>query len=223
VAVTLIGVDLGSLQDFTAIAAVQQVPVKDPNYNPDPMDVALGIAPPPEFSTHFYVRAIERLPLGTQYASIARRVCQLATRVYNKDPKGEQYVLMDATGVGRPVYELVKTYMIPQVHVTAITLTNSPQAQNAIFFRDEAHVGKPFLARRLQIVIQSRRLHYHVADKNARVLDKEMDSYQARITAAAKDQFGAFEQGAHDDVITAVGLCVIEERLQDVAYLPPIV
>src|ERR1700741_2513235 len=80
-----IGVDLGQSFDPTAIAVVRKV--------------RHGLADP-----IYQVGHLERLPLQTPYPGVVGHVGRMLTRL----PEGTELVL-DYTGVGRPVYDLFET------------------------------------------------------------------------------------------------------------------
>jgi Terminase RNaseH-like domain len=77
-----IGVDLGQSFDATAIAVVRKV--------------RQGLADPV-----YQVGHLERLPLQTPYPGVVSHVIRMLARL----PEGPELVL-DYTGVGRPVYDL---------------------------------------------------------------------------------------------------------------------
>jgi hypothetical protein len=84
-----VGVDLGQAQDFTAVAAVERVAE--------------------QFGYHQYwtlrLRHLERMALGTPYPAMVRRVCEI---VRSGELAGRCHLVVDATGVGRPVVDLLR-------------------------------------------------------------------------------------------------------------------
>jgi hypothetical protein len=84
-----IGVDLGQAQDFTAIAIA-------------------------ECRGHvLHIHHIERLPLGTSYPDIVSRITGLA-----KALRAPYRLILDATGVGRPVLDLMRQEGLQPVTVS---------------------------------------------------------------------------------------------------------
>ena len=91
-----VGVDLGQVKDFTAVAVLERAEV-------------LG-----EWDAGMYahrkhvelrLRYLERMPLGTPYPTVAERV----VRITRSDAMAGRCVLVvDATCVGRPVVDLLK-------------------------------------------------------------------------------------------------------------------
>src|SRR5687768_9591813 len=82
-----LGLDLGQAQDHTALALVE--------WNTREED-----------GLHVYhLRHLERIPLGTGYPAIAKHVAKLMA---TDELKEGCQLLADATGVGRPVVDLLK-------------------------------------------------------------------------------------------------------------------
>jgi hypothetical protein len=71
-------------------------------------------------------------------------------------------------------------------------------------------IGKAWLVSRLQVLLQSKRLHLPDSDE-ARVLAKELQDYQIKVDQDANDKYGAFKVGTHDDLVTALGLACQED------------
>ena len=91
-----VGVDLGQARDFTAIAVVERAGLQD---GWDPVVYAW------KKKTVLRVRYLERVPLGTAYPDVVERVVGVT-----RAPKltGRCDLALDATGVGRPVVDLLE-------------------------------------------------------------------------------------------------------------------
>ena len=81
------GLDLGQAQDFTAWAVLEQTRQPDPD------------RPGGRMLTHYALRYLERMPLGTPYPD----VCTRLKECYAKAPLTGSVLAVDETGVGRPV------------------------------------------------------------------------------------------------------------------------
>jgi hypothetical protein len=181
------------------------------------------------------IRHLERLPLGTKYPVVAQRLAaihagvrqmslqsrtQAAATVYDpaitayRRVAGQQTltpirIYVDATGVGQPVVDL---------------LTQTGMRLCPCYFtygdrRIKQHdgtvtIGKAWLVSRLQALLQSGRILLPKTDESA-ALAKELLDYEIKVDQEANDKYGAFRVGAHDDLVTALGLAV-----QDVARVP---
>jgi hypothetical protein len=77
-------------------------------------------------------------------------------------------------------------------------------------------LGKAWMVSRLQALLQTERLHLPETSE-ARQLAKELLDFEIRVDENANDLYGAFKVGAHDDLVTALGLAV-HKRPNRVAF-----
>lgn len=186
-----IGIDIGQKRDPTAIA------VAEINRRP--------VAPDRD-ETHFLIRRLERLPLGTPYPKVALRVAEIADRASKRAP-GSVIVYVDATGVGQPVVDLVAESwsggrLIP------VYFTHGDRRNENL---NQVTLGKAYLVSRLQALLQSGRIHLPEEDSEALALARELRDYEIRVSEDANDRYGAFQVGTHDDLVTALGLAVQDD------------
>ena len=71
-------------------------------------------------------------------------------------------------------------------------------------------LGKAWLVSRLQALLQGSRLHLP-GTAEAAALGRELLDYEIKIDEDANDRYGAFRTGAHDDLVTALGLACQDE------------
>ena len=187
-----LGLDLGQAQDPTAFGVVERLE-------------SLGGG-----NAHYHVRHLERAPLGMPYTGIVSRVGELLGR----DPLcGQTRLVVDATGVGAPVVDLLIHARLSPVAVT-ITAGETVSRDGAAY-----HVPKRDLVGVLQVLLQSGRLKIADAIPEARLLVQEMLAFRVKITTNAHDTYGAWREGAHDDLVLAVALaCWYGEQYVAPAY-----
>lgn len=199
-----LGVDVGKQQDPTALVVTEQV-----------MRANLP---------HFLVRSLERMPLGTSYPLVADRIEQVMTRLEAKGrprlgPRLFVVVLIvDATGVGLAVGDLLRERGLhPKLAMFtgSDSLTEHPG--------DVVSIGKGWMVSRLQVLLQSRRLHLP-ATGEAVALMKELQDYEINVSDRGHASFNA-KSGKHDDLVIALGLsCGIERSMATATsrnYLAP--
>lgn len=199
-----VGVDIGQQRDPTAIAVLEaQTPyVERPWWPRD-----LAPSPPPVFQCRF----LERLPLGTPYPDVARRVAEIQRNASHKAAqrvleRTGQYVsvhavtYVDATGVGKPIVDLL------QEHGADVTDCYFTHGDRRTEDGGRVTIGKAFLVARLQMLFQSGRMRLPEDHPEARPLKDELLDYEIRVDQNANDRYGAFKTGAHDDLVTALGL-----------------
>lgn len=156
----------------------------------------------PLWATHYTVLGLERLPAGTTYPQTARRLNTLATRLYNRDVRGDYHVVVDAGAVGHPVVEAIRQSIIPQVGVTGVTITPTATPDECVLWRYAATVGRRYLVSRVQAIVQGARLH--VPDEPlGRALLEALRAYPADDAAA--------ERAPHLDLVTALALTTVSD------------
>jgi hypothetical protein len=150
------------------------------------------------------LRHLRRFPLGTPYTEIVPAVAAL-TRA---GPLAESPVVVDQTGVGRAVVDMLRQ-AIGWVVPVSITGGQAVTVAEDRFL----HVPKKELVTFLQIVLQSRRLRIARGLHEAAILVRELQQFQVKITTAAHETFGVWREGQHDDLVLAVALaCWWAER-----------
>src|SRR5215471_7406245 len=97
-----VGLDLGQSQDFTALVILERMEYAGA------WDAAAFCH---EAEVAVRLRYIERIPLGTTYPDIVARVAKVM-----RSPavaQGKRYLMVDATGVGRRVGDLLERGRLP--------------------------------------------------------------------------------------------------------------
>src|SRR3954470_1310696 len=121
-----IGLDLGQLSDFTAIAIAEQVmevPQKAAAlpWQPDHPLYALAHQvvdqplPAPTLKASYRLRHLQRYPLRTSYPSIVASVKVLVSRPELQDPELQEDLVLcvDSTGVGVAVHNMLQDAELP--------------------------------------------------------------------------------------------------------------
>lgn len=211
-----IGIDIGQKVDPTAICVTEQVwrlPLVE--YPGTKM-----------YEDHHLVRHLERLPLATPYPQIVERLAQivqsveqrvLASSLENRagwlvpSDYASVSVWVDATGVGKPVVDMLKA---AGVKLTGVYFTHGDRRKEET---DEdtgefrVILGKAYMVALLQALLQTRRMHFPKHGPTAeevKALAQELLAYEIKVDTNANDRYGAFKVGAHDDLVTALGLSV---------------
>ncbi len=208
-----IGVDVGQRSDPTAVCAVTIVrqPTGRMIWHDEEYHLLFetcGERCVPETETIYTARFLERLPLGTPYPAVADRLAEIAANLQARLPNLLPSMYVDVTGVGRPVFDLLRA-KITGCRTIPVTFTHGHR-----FERDpetgEIRLGKAHLVSQLQALLQTTRIKLPATDE-ARALARELETYEIRVDDDAHDRYGAFKTGAHDDLVTALGLAVVDE------------
>ncbi|MEM7481075.1 MAG: hypothetical protein AAF481_07855 [Acidobacteriota bacterium] len=182
-----IGVDIGQKRDPTAIAVAETDQRQSAHQSGD---------------THFVIRYLHRLPLGTPYPEVARRIAEVAEKAQARS-NAFPIVFLDATGVGKPVVDLVSEGWL-HGDLYAVYFTHGDRRR---VDGQRVTLGKAHLVSRLQALLQAGRIHLPPT-LEARALAEELLDYEIRVDEQGKDRYGAFRTGTHDDLVTALGLAV---------------
>jgi len=139
---------------------------------------------------------------------VVHRVSEVLIRLRAMDPYNTPELVVDATGVGMPIYDELAGALNDLARVVPATFVAGGR------FERDGHglkLGKAYLVSRLQALIQGERIRLPETEQ-ARALAKELTDYEIRVDEAAKMTAGAFKTGAHDDLATALGLAVLQDR-----------
>jgi len=202
----VVGVDLGQAQDYSAVSVVEATGTEylrtvtdlDPEFHRTREREERFSAPP----TSFDVTHLERLALGTPYPAVVARVGEVCAEVVRRLPSGSQWLLVvDETGVGRPVVDLLEQAGLTPV---AVTITGGDTVTGT---GRQLRVPKRDLVATMSVALQYRRLKIANALPMASVLAKELTDFKVKIDAkTAHDTYGAWREGQHDDLVLSVAL-----------------
>jgi hypothetical protein len=184
----VVGADLGQSRDYSAIAVVEWLAATNP----------VKSTPLPAV---FAVRHLERLPLGTPYPQVAARLVTL----FDREPLAGGTLVVDETGVGRPVADLLRTLPL-RAALCPLTITSGSRARMELNGR--WRVPKKLLVANVQRLLGTGRLKVAEGLPEARALLRELKDFRVMITAKANETFGAGSHGGHDDLVLAVALAV---------------
>lgn len=192
----LVCVDLGKNRDFPVIGVLDRLP--------EPVDV---------------LRFLERPPLKTPYPALARRIVAVATNP-QLDPS-ETDLLLDATGVGGPVTDLVREELFG-VHTATMHVDQARETAERSFRKrlprlvpiiiggglhasvdalGYQHVPKSVLVGSMQVAVQNETLRIAAGIAHADTLEREMRAFKEKMTRAGNRQFEADRESDHDDLV----------------------
>jgi len=209
-----IGIDVRKLHDPTAIAVAElerrhNGKWREGNTVLTSLEQVLRIGEArPVLVVQYLLRHIERMALGTSYPAVAKHIADM---LCNPLFYGRQVsVLIDVTGVGRPVYDDLVEEAQLRAESRAATILPITFVPGQKYNRSTGALGKAYMVSRLQALLQNTRIHApDIPD--ARALQEELKVYEIRIDRDGHDTYGAFKIGKHDDLATALGLAVLEE------------
>jgi len=187
------GVDLGQRHDHTAIAVVERMEFYQAYQAPKMHSLLL--------------RHVERVPLGTTYPEIVRRLKQLVREAGCP-------VAVDATGVGAPVVDMLRGAGLG-CEVTAVVMTGGESER-----RTGAGwcVPKQDLVAGVQVLLEKGELKIARGMREAGTLVRELADVKARIGSVGRVRVGADGAGEHDDLVMAVALACWRAKRRENGY-----
>jgi hypothetical protein len=190
----IVGVDLGQVSDPTAIAVLNH------------RVVALGTWTASEGrrlwredqTEHFDIKHLERLPLGSSYPSQVSHVGNLLSRA----PLNGAKLVVDETGVGRPVCDLFEQAGLRPARVTITGGLEQTQTGSRSY-----HVPKGVLISALEARLHTGELKIAAALTDAPALQSELEDFQRKVNEAGRPSYNA-RQGAHDDLVLSCAIAL---------------
>jgi hypothetical protein len=183
------GVDLGQSRDHAAIVVIQRFELALPERDP-----FTGLRPE---ATVIVVRYAEQIPLGLSYPAVAAYVTSLAMRAPLAD-RGQ--IVVDATGVGAPVVDLLRADPSLKCPVVPVVITPGE-------FESEAngrwHVPKRDLLDGIRIAFEGGRIAMASNMPGLAELVGELENLRPRKSAPGGVGGNARK---HDDLALALAL-----------------
>jgi hypothetical protein len=145
------------------------------------------------------LRHLERVALGTPYTEIVERVARV---VRTEGLRDRCHLVVDATGVGRPVVDMLRVARLPCRLMPALITGGEQEGSSNGYF----HVPKRDLITELRLLLEQGKLKIAAALEHGPTLVKEFAGMRVKMTAAGNEQYEAWREGSHDDLVLAVAL-----------------
>jgi hypothetical protein len=176
-----VGLDLGQAADFSAFAIVEKT------------------------ATGLNVPHLDRVR-GIPYPQLVTMTAELMSR---PELSGCSKLVVDATGVGRPVLDMLRSADLQPV---AVTIHGRAKVTGT---RRAPHVPKRDLINCLLVSLQGGALRISSHLPHAATLARELTEMRRKLSSAGHDSYGVWRDGEHDDLVLALALAVwqAERRL----------
>jgi hypothetical protein len=205
-------VDLGNLNDYTAISILRREPSGKPKEAlPGTPDYAIE---KPSYRSVYRLVWLERLPLGMDYPSIVKRISDM---MQHRDLHRNTHLLVDATGVGLPIVQMMRNERLGPI---GISITGGAQVT-----RNEAvsgyNVPKGELVSAMNLVFQSRRIRIPSNLPMKQEFMKELERFEVTIKKNATT-YEAAVASVHDDLVLSVAMgCWYAEKTYGATFNLP--
>ncbi|MDR7029821.1 hypothetical protein [Rhizobium rosettiformans] len=170
----VVGLDLGQAADFTALAVLGK--------SED------GLA----------VRHLDRVR-GRPYTDVVRSVASLMT---SAPLAGQSLLVVDGTGVGRAVLDLLRSADLRPI---AVTIHGGARVTGS---RRAPRVPKADLVNGLLLAFQSGTVKIARDLPHAATLAAELADMRRKVSVAGHASYGVWREGAHDDLVLALAIAV---------------
>lgn len=184
----LVGLDLGQANDFSAWAVALQ---HDHGTEPASYDVP----------------HLDRIR-GARYPAVVEHTRALIEALLAQDPRPDVDLVVDFTGVGRAVADMVIEAELG-ARVTLVTITGGDAVTRGE--RGEWRAPKRDLASVVQVALQSSRLRIGAELTLAETLTQELTNFKVKIALNGHDSYAAgadWRDGNHDDLVLALALAI---------------
>jgi len=213
--IPIIGVDLGQQRDYTAISVIEREHVPtgamyNDEYNYRGRWIYAARQP---VRLEYRVRHLERPALGMPYPDQVARIIELVKAI-----GGEIVLVVDATGVGLPVTDMLWARLRREIEETDIYITRC----NVTITGGDAvtrtlggvRVPKRDLISAPLVLMQNGQLKIAEGLSLRDTLVKELLNFRVKINiSTAHDSYETWREGDHDDLVLSVALaCWAGER-----------
>jgi hypothetical protein len=191
----LLSLDIGQMADYTAISVVENV-YREKQKRALPGTV-LWVEEDQTYAKEYHLLHLERLQ--QTYPQVIERTKQIMD---NPKLQGETELVIDATGVGRPIVDYLRREKLKPI---PITITAGFQTTNV---DGEFHVPKTELVTALQIIFQSGRLKIAKDIDIAQLLVKELHNFRQKVSQRGRATFEAARESEHDDLVISLAMAI---------------
>jgi hypothetical protein len=198
----IVGCDLGQQSDPTALSVVEKIDgVLDFN-TAEERHTCTGRVPQRDAPPRLDVRYLQRLPLKLSYPEQVASVRALMARAPLCGVNGvpEAKLIVDATGVGKPVAELFDR---AGLKCEKVLITSSEDRES--WSHGVWHVAKSLLVSTLDALLHNGQLRFAAQLADAPQLAAELKDFRRYVSASGRSSWEA-RSGQHDDLVLSVAL-----------------
>jgi hypothetical protein len=199
----VVGVDLGQQSDPSAVAVIERIDGVFEYGTPWERHTGTGTIPQQK-ARRFDVRYLQRLPLKLPYPEQVARVAAIMARppLCGVDGIPRATLVVDATGVGRPVAELFDQ---AGLQCEKVLITGSEDQDS--YVNGMWRVSKALIVQQIDACLHNGELRFAKQLGEADQMAAELKSFSRYVSAAGRSSWEA--RGAeNDDLVLSVGLAL---------------
>lgn len=180
-----VGIDFGMAVDHTAVSVLAYTETKVDD----------------DIKVEKQIQELRRLPLGIEYTTIVA----LCGNLLSKLPQNT-LVLADATGVGRPIIEMLYREIMRlglKTRLISVIITGGIKAS---YDGNTCRLPKRELILSFVSALQKRELAISALLQHAPILIEEMRHFKMKTTAAGNETYESWRERDHDDLVFSAAL-----------------
>ncbi len=195
-----IGLDLGKSNDYSAVCIAQRTDFDNPK-------------------GAIEVNNVDRFPLGTPYTKVAQHVGDLIRRlpdaivereywpmdkeIPRKEVIHDYMLIVDATGVGNAVVELLRAQRLRMDEVVITSGVGQDRSEGSRTYLPKVQLISP-----LRVAFESGRLKIATQIPHWRQIESELMDFDEEISGSGAPSYGNRSANGHDDMVLAMALAV---------------
>lgn len=190
----IMGLDLGQTKDYSVLSILEKEKRHPTGTAPDLLAMSSMVG-------HYAVRYLKRWQLGTAYPQIVRDVSMMC----NRPPllRSGSSLVVDATGVGRPVVDMFREADLSTSRLVPVTITFG---HSVTLQGDGFHVAKKHLVSAMLVLMQQGQLKVSSLSERENLV-KELRAFRIKMKSASMaESFEALTEKDHDDMVTSIAL-----------------
>lgn len=190
-----IGVDIGQAYDYSAIAGLKvHQRFREKSSLPGTIQYEHE---PQMIVSNYQLKILEQIPIGTKYQEIVRMLQKITEHI---EIARAHYLIVDMTGVGRPVVEMMRDAGLAPI---GVQITSG----YAIGENDYGYnVPKKDIVATLLTIYQNGRIEEPEDNEFVPIFEEQLKSFHYKINPRGHETFQAERESIHDDLVLAVAL-----------------
>lgn len=185
-----VGLDLGQRQDYTAIAVVERHRILSGEVHAGTRDRSEKV--------RYRCRLLRRMPLGTGWVEVVDRVRNL---MQSKELRDRSTLVVDASGVGSPVVEMLRKSAGCPIDPVTITAGNHLKIDTHGY-----KMPRHELMSQLALMLEKRELEISSHAGEIENVRNELRNLRIRFGSKGQERFDPDKQSVHDDLVIAMAL-----------------
>lgn len=207
----VVGVDLGQARDYTAVVVNERLQATRTITQSERPGLPSWDRTQQKKVVYHRLTFLHRFQLGTSYPDVVEAVQRILIQLPERKDKAD--LVVDATGVGRPVLDTMREKGLKPI---GITITGGVDVIEKAW--DDVRVPKRSLAATMQVLLQTGRLKIAAGMDLTPLLTRELETFKVKININGSEAFEAWREQDHDDLVLAAALAAWQAENRKVGY-----